>query len=121
MSIHPVQILADGTHRYKGRTKYKPIAPEDRKYGVNKPDDPRAVRHFGVWLLPLDVLDDGARVMPATRADSEAYDHMSTNLLCHCDVCSSPYAERWRRKWRRDHGLRNQLLVRDRPKVSDTS
>lgn len=101
-----VRILEDGTHLYATGHRYKPVPVEERKIGINKPDDPRAVRFHGKWFLPLDVLPDEDRVMPPTREDREAYDHMDTNLLCQCDVCVRPAAERWRRKWRRDNGLR---------------
>lgn len=101
----PVRIEPDGTRVYASYHRYKPIPLEERKYGINKPDDPRAVRFHGQWFLPLDVLDDAERDMPETRPDSDAYDHMTTNLLCNCRVCVRPAAEQWRRKWRRDHGL----------------
>ena len=99
------RILEDGTRVYGRGERYKPVPPEKRKYGVNKPDDPRAVRFHGRWFLPLPLLPDRRRRMPETRPDSDAYDHMSTNLLCRCDPCTRPSAERWRRKWRREHGL----------------
>jgi hypothetical protein len=97
--------------RYEPRTyangiTYTPVAPEDRKIGINKPDDPDAVRFHGRWFLPLQLLKDGQRVMPVTRADTDAYDHMERSLLCRCQVCSRPEAERWRRKWRREQGMR---------------
>lgn len=57
----------DGTRHYRCGHRYKPLAPEERKYGVRKPDDPRAVRFHGQWFLPLEVLSDGERTMPATR------------------------------------------------------
>lgn len=90
---------------YKGGKVYRKLLPEERKIGVNKPDDPRAVRYHGKWFLPLDVLPDHRRYMPETRPDSDAYDHMSSNLLCRCHVCCRPAAERWRRRWRRERGL----------------
>lgn len=90
---------------YKGGKSYRKLLPEERKIGVRRPDDPRAVRFHGNWFLPLDVLPDEKRRMPFTRPDSDAYEHMKVNLLCHCDVCCRPQAEKWRRKWRREHGL----------------
>lgn len=90
---------------YKAGKSYRRLAPEERKIGVNKPDDPRAVRFHGKWFLPLELLPDNRRRMPPTRPDTDAYDHMSTRLLCHCDVCIRPAAERWRRRWRREQGL----------------
>lgn len=98
------RVEADGTRVYSDYHRYKPRAPEERAYAVRKPDDPRAVRWGGTWLLPLPLVED--RVMPETRPDSDAYDHMSTNLLCRCQVCLRPEAERWRRRWRAHQGLR---------------
>lgn len=100
-----VQVLEDGTRIYRGGARYRPIPVEERKIGVNKPADPRAQRFHGRWFLPLSVLADNERTMPLTRPDEDAFDHMSTNLLCNCQVCQRPEAERWRRKWRRVHGL----------------
>lgn len=105
MTRHPIRELPDGTRLYYNGSKYKPKAPEERKTRRLKPDDPRAVRFGGKWFLPLQLQPDDRRYMPLTRDDREAYDHMSTNLLCRCDVCRRPTAERWRRKWRRDRGL----------------
>lgn len=100
-------VLEDGTRVYASGKRYKPLAPHERKRGVNKPDDPRAVRFHGQWFLPLAVLPEEERKkIPPTRPDTDAYDHMSTNLLCRCEVCERPQAERWRRKWRRERGLR---------------
>lgn len=106
MTHHPIKTEPDGTRVYSRFQRYRPVPPEERKKGVRKPDDPRAVRFHGQWFLPLSVLPDEARVMPETRADSDAYDHMETNLTCRCLVCRRPQAERWRRKWRKDHGLK---------------
>lgn len=105
MTHHLVRVEPDGTRVYSNYTRYRPKPRSERKYAVNKPDDPRAVRFHGQWYLPLDVLPDEARVMPATRPDCQAYEHMSSNLLCRCQVCLRPTAARWQRKWRRDHGL----------------
>ena len=69
MTHHEIRILEDGTRRYSNGTRYKPKADEDRTYTVRKPADPRAVRHGGEWLLPLDVLPDSERTMPPTRPD----------------------------------------------------
>lgn len=96
MTHRPIKTLADGTRVYEGGHRYKPKALEDRKYGINKPDDPRAVRFHGRWFLPLDVLPDEQRVMPATRPDEETLEHRA---LCQCDVCKRPAArELWRRR-----------------------
>lgn len=106
MSIHPIRTLPDGTRVYSQGQKYKPKPQAERKYKVRKPDDPRAVRWCGTWLLPIDVLNDEQRSMPETREDRETYEHMSRSVLCDCDVCRRPTADRWRRKWRKDNGLR---------------
>lgn len=106
MTHHPIRTEPDGTRVYSNYTRYRPKAAQERLYARRRPEDPRAVRWKGDWLLPLETLPDAARgPLPATRPDSDAYDHMSTNLLCRCQVCRRPEAERWRRKWRRDHGL----------------
>lgn len=97
-----VRVLEDGTRVYASYHRYKPVPPEKRKYGVNKPDDPRAVRFHGKWFLPLPLLVGSDRVMPETRPDTDAYDHMATNILCRCVPCMRPQAKRWRQKWLRD-------------------
>lgn len=102
MTYHPIRVEADGTRVYANYHRYKPLPPEQRKYGVNKPDDPRAERFHGRWFLPLQLLDDGSREMPETKPDDIAYEHAKHTLLCFCDVCRRPDAERWRSKWRRD-------------------
>lgn len=103
----PVRIEPDGTRVYERGYRYRPKPPEERTYAVRKPEDPRAVRFRGDWFLPLELVEEGARVMPATRPDSDAYDHMDRTANCRCEVCTRPgnIAERWRNKWRRDHGL----------------
>ena len=90
---------------YEGGKSYTRLAPKDRKIGINKPDDPRAVRFHGKWFLPICTLPDSKRRMPETRSDEEAYEHMAVNILCMCHVCCRPAAEKWRRKWRREQGL----------------
>jgi hypothetical protein len=99
---HPIRTLPDGTRVYSNGTRYKPKPVEERKYGVRRPDDPRAVRYKGDWFLPLLLQPDDKRVMPLTRPDSDAYDHMDKPRKCRCDVCKRPEALRWKRKWRRD-------------------
>lgn len=106
MTYHPVKVLEDGTRVYSTYHRYKPMADEDRTNKVRKPADPRAVRFHGTWFLPLDLAPEQERQMPATRPDSDAYEHMSSNTLCGCEVCSRPSAEKVRRRWRRDNGLR---------------
>ena len=106
MTHRPIRVQEDGTRVYASYHRYKPLSDEERKYARRQPDDPRAVRWGGQWFLPLEVLPEAERVMPATRPDSDAYEHMSQSLTCACEVCLRPAAERWRRRWRRDHGLR---------------
>jgi hypothetical protein len=67
MTHHPIRVLEDGTRVYANYHRYKPKPISERKNGVNKPDDPRAVRFHTKWFLPLDVLPDDERVMPTTR------------------------------------------------------
>jgi hypothetical protein len=67
MTHHPIRVLEDGTRVYANYHRYKPKTAGERINRVNKPDDPRAVRFHAKWFLPLDVLDDEARVMPVTR------------------------------------------------------
>lgn len=99
MTHRPIRIEPDGTRVYVSGHRYKPKAPEERAYAINKPDDPRAVRFHGKWFLPLEVIPDEQRVWPETRPDTDAYEH---SLLCQCDVCCRPEAARWRRKQIRD-------------------
>lgn len=96
MTHRPIRTEPDGTRVYATGQRYKPRTLEERKYGVNKPDDPRAVRFHGKWFLPLELLPDEQRgPVPETRPDTDAYEH---SLLCQCDVCCRPEAVRWRRK-----------------------
>lgn len=101
------RVEADGTRVYESWNSYKPKPVEDRLIGINRPDDLRAVRFHTRWFLPLDVLPNYQRVMPETRGDDEAYDHMSKPGLCRCHVCKRPGAERYRRRWRKDQGLQS--------------
>lgn len=89
-----------------GHKAYTPVPLEDRKIGVNRPDDPRAVRFHTRWFLPLDVLPDEERALPETRPDELAYDHMAKLTGCRCDVCSRPAARTHQARWRRHQGLR---------------
>jgi hypothetical protein len=105
---HAIRTLEDGTRVYSNGTKYKPLAPSERKKGVRRPDHPGAVRFHGEWFLPLPVLPlDERKNFPLTRPDSQAYDHMP--MPCKCDVCRRPpeVIGRWLRKWRRDHGMKD--------------
>lgn len=105
MSVRRVE--PDGTRVYSSYHRYRPVPTGERKYAVRKPADSRAVRFHGRWFLPIEVLPDDSRVMPPTRPDTDAYDHMDVSLTCGCEVCQRPEAERWRRRWRREHGLKN--------------
>jgi len=67
MTHHPIRELEDGTRVYANYHRYRPKPISERTNGVNKPDDPRAVRFHTKWFLPLDVLPDEQRVLPATR------------------------------------------------------
>lgn len=67
MTRHAIRELDDGTRVYSNYHRYKPVPDEQRKNKRRKPDDPRAVRWGGEWLLPLPVLDDEQREMPATK------------------------------------------------------
>ena len=105
MTKHVIKELPDGTRVYSNYTRYKPVAPEERKYRVNKPDVPGAVRRGGTWYLPLTLLDDDARVLPETRPDTDAYEHMSKDRKCMCFVCRRPESERWKTRWLKERNL----------------
>jgi hypothetical protein len=98
----PIRTEPDGTRVYVGGHRYKPKSDAERKNRRRKPDDPRAVRWQGEWLLPLDLLPDNRRSFPITRPDTDAYEHMKRTAMCMCDVCIRPQADRWRAKWRRE-------------------
>lgn len=102
MTHHPITVLADGTRVYSNGTKYKPVEQWRRKYGMNKPDDPRAVLWSSRWWLPLELLPDDDRTMPLTRPDTDAYDHFGKRQKCRCDVCRRPEAQRWKDKRMRE-------------------
>ena len=106
MTHRPVRVMPDGRRVYADGHVYRPVPAAERKRAVRKPQDPRAVRWGGEWLLPLPLIPERLRRMPETRPDSEAYDHMERTFNCRCEVCSRPDAKRWRNRWRKDNGLR---------------
>lgn len=67
MTHRPIRVEPDGTRIYASYHRYTPMADEDRTNQRRRPDDPRAERFHGKWFLPLDLLDDEQRVLPATR------------------------------------------------------
>ena len=102
MSQHPIQTLEDGTRVYSNSTRYSPVPPERRKYGVRKPAVEGAVRFRGDWFLPLDLRPESAREWPATRPDTDAYLHMTKPRKCRCEVCQRPESQKWKDKWLAD-------------------
>lgn len=102
MTHHPIRVLEDGTRVYSNGTKYRPKAAGERINAVRKPDVEGAQRMGGVWFLPLELAPMGERVLPATRPDTDAYDHMEKPRRCKCDVCRRPEAKRWKNQWRRE-------------------
>lgn len=105
MTHRAIRVLEDGTRVYASYHRYKPLEGDERKYGVNKPDDPRAVRFYGKWFLPLDLVPDDERVMPETRSDEEAYYHGLKTQLCRCHVCLRPEAQVYRIRARDGYNL----------------
>lgn len=114
MTHHVIRTEPDGTRVYSNYTRYRPKKISERTNAVRKPDDPRAVRWYGDWLLPLDLLPDGERAMPETRPDTDAYDHMTKPRKCICFVCRRPEAQRWKEKWM-DDNPRSERTLRLRP------
>ena len=72
MTHRPIRVEEDGTRVYADGHRYRPMAPEERRNRVRKPDHPEAVRFHGDWFLPLETLPDEARVMPVTTSDKQA-------------------------------------------------
>ncbi len=107
MTRRSPRTLEDGTRIYSNYTRYTPVPLEQRKKGVRKPADPRAVRFRGDWYLPLALLLDEVRTMPETRPDTDAYDHMVKPRKCMCVPCQRPEAKKWQEKWRKERGLRS--------------
>ena len=96
MTHHAIKVLEDGTRVYSNGTRYRPVPPEKRKYGVRKPPVEGAVRLGGTWFHPLALLPLAARSWPETRPDTDAFDHAHKPRPCKCDVCRRPEAQRWR-------------------------
>lgn len=102
MTHHPIKVLPDGTRVYSNGTRYKPKAVEDRAYAIRKPPVEGAERLGGTWFLPLELLPVEERLLPETRPDTDAYDHMTKPRRCKCLVCKRPEAKRWKLLWRRE-------------------
>lgn len=104
----PYTTLPDGTRRYAGGALYKPLAPEQRKNKINRPDDPDAVRFHTRWFIPLAkrLKPDHLRYMPETIPDEAAFDHMEKYGARHmCHVCARPQAMKHVRRWLRANGF----------------
>ena len=102
MTHHPIRTLPDGTRLYSNGAKYKPVPDEQRKYRKRKPDVPGAVMYNREWWLPLDlVVEEERGPLPATRPDSEVWDHASKPHKCKCTVCRRPENRKLRAKARR--------------------
>lgn len=102
MTHRKIKVLEDGTRVYADYHRYTPKPEAERVYQRRKPDDPRAVRFGTEWLLPLDLAPEGARVMPETRPDTDAYEHAGIRGGCRCEPCRRPTAARWQARWRRE-------------------
>lgn len=94
----PVRVLEDGTRVYANGVRYRPVAAEERRNKVRRPDDPRAVRWYSEWIILPELVADDDRAMPETVPDTEAYDHWLMQRGCRCPVCSRPEARRWKEK-----------------------
>lgn len=100
MTHHPIRTLPDGTRLYSNGTRYKPVANDKRAYNRRKPDHPEAVMYNREWFVPMQLLDESERVVPVTRPDTEAMDHIWKRRPCKCDVCKRPESEPWKEKAR---------------------
>ena len=69
MTHRPIRTEPDGTRVYADGHRYKPLEPHERKYKVNKPEHPEAVRFHGKWFVPLELVPDEQRVLPPTQPD----------------------------------------------------
>lgn len=102
MSHHPIKVLEDGTRVYSNHTRYTPVPDHLRTYKRRKPQEPGYVLWQGKWWGPLVLAADEARVLPETRPDTDAYEHMTKPRKCMCFVCRRPESEQWKAKWRKD-------------------
>lgn len=100
MTHRPIRTQPDGTRVYSNYTRYTPVPEGERRYQRRKPEDPRAVRWGGDWLLPLETLPEDSRELPVTRPDTVAYDHVGKPKPCRCDVCRRPESEVWKQRAR---------------------
>lgn len=66
MTHHPIKEQADGTRVYANYHRYTPMADELRTNKRKKPDHPEAVRFHTRWFIPLQLLPEEQRAMPAT-------------------------------------------------------
>ena len=110
----PVRVLEDGTRVYANGVRYRPVAPEERRKKVRKPEDPHAVRWYGEWLILPELVPDDVRSMPETVPDSEAYEHWREKRWCRCEICTRPESRRWKEKGERDR-------IRDKGHSPNTS
>ena len=94
----PVRVLEDGTRVYANGVRYRPVAPEERRNKVRRPDDPRAVRWYSEWIVLPELVADDDRTMPETVPDTEAYDHWLMKRGCRCFICMRPESKRWKEK-----------------------
>jgi hypothetical protein len=112
----PVRVLEDGTRVYANGVKYKPVAADERRNKVRRPEDPRAVRWYSEWLILPELAPENFRHMPETVPDSEAFEHWLKKRGCRCSICTRPESRRWKEKAERvrEQGTRpEQLSDRD--------
>lgn len=75
MTHRQITTLDDGTRVYADGHRYRPRPSDERKYQVRRPDHPDAVRFHGRWFVPLELLPDDERLMPATRPFRDPRSH----------------------------------------------
>jgi hypothetical protein len=108
----PVRVLEDGTRVYANGVRYRPVAADERRNKVRRPEDPRAVRWYSEWLILPELVPENFRHMPETVPDSEAYEHWLKKRWCRCDICTRPESRRWKEKAERvrERGTRTEQL-----------